>query len=158
MRRRFRRNRRGALPVWVITLILLGVGTAAVSLVPSGSCNVTASVSLTAIQFVLGSYYSVNGVSATTTGYSSLLNWGALGFTTGLTASDILTVSIAGHTAQKGEDQLLPTLSIGDHTATDSVTVGYVPMGEQTVTATLTVNGQQQGSSSTTTDVSCLGW
>ncbi len=158
MMRRLRHSCRGVAASWVIWLVVgLGI-VGALSFVPSGSCNVTAEVSLQADQFILGSYYSVNGVTATTTGYSSIINWGALGFTTGLTASDVLTVTIAGHSAQKGENQLLPTLSVGSHTATDSVTVGYVPQGNQTLTATLTVNGQQQGSASTTVDVSCIGW
>ena len=149
---------RAALPVWGVLLIILGVGIGVVSFVPSGSCNVGATVTLSAVQFVVGSYYSVNGVSATTTGYSSLLNWGALGFTTGLTANDVLAVTIAGHTAVKGEDQLLPTLSIGGHSATDTLTVGYVPQGQQTVVAVLTVNGQMQGSATTSVNVSCFSW
>ena len=99
MRRSIRHSIRAALPGWAILLIILGAGVGVISVAPSGSCNVTANVTLSSVQFIIASYYTVNGVSAVTSGYSPILDWATAGFTTGLTASDILTVTVGGHTA-----------------------------------------------------------
>lgn len=155
---RLHRSRMGIIAhpvILAIVVIVLAVGV--LSFVPSGSCNVTATVSMTESQFIIGSYYSVNGVSAQSTGYSSILNWGTAGFTLpALSANIVLTVSVAGHSTSKSETKFLPTLSIGvNQQISDTISVGYVPTGQQTVVATLTVGGAQQGSASQTIDVGC---
>jgi hypothetical protein len=160
MRRKIRSSRRG-LGGLIIAMIALGVIIfAALFFVPSGSCNVSVTVSMTEVQFLVGSYYSVNSASAVVTGYSPILDLTAL-FPGGITwpslsATITLTVSIAGHTASKAETKFLPSLSIGENdNIQDSLTIAYVPQGQQSATAILDVSGTQQGSASTSINVGC---
>jgi hypothetical protein len=152
------RNQRAVVghPFLLIAIVVVAAVVGVLSFVPSGTCNVSAKVSMSEVQFIVGSEYSVNSVSASNAGYSSVLNWGTLAFTwPALTSKEILTVSVGGHSAQRDETQVLASLSVGSKSVSDTVTVGYVPKGEQTVTADLVVNGADQGSQSTTVDVEC---
>jgi len=159
VRRNIRHSAQAISTLFIIIIVVASIAVVALCFAPSGSCNVAATVKMSEINFVIGGYYSVNGVSAVNAGYSSIINLGTLGLTPpALTYSYDLTITIAGHTAQKDESKILPTLSIGANSVTDTVTIGYIPPGEQTVLATLTINGAQQGSATTNINVGCPGW
>ena len=159
MKRNLRHSRRGIVHWFIALIIILPAAFVALCFIPSGSCNVSATVSMSETNFIIGGYYTVNGVTAQNAGYSSIINLGTLGITPpALSYSFALTVSIAGHVTTHDESKILPTLSIGSNSVTDTITVGYIPQGEQTVTATLTINGEQQGTQSTNIDVSCFSY
>lgn len=141
----------------VIGLVVVMLLFVVLLFVPTGTYNVSVTIRMTQSQFIVGSVYTVNSVSGTVTGQSSVIDLSALGFAFATLASQyVLTVTIAGHTVSKSETKFLPSLSLGVvMPVVDTVTVGYIPKGEATIVATLTVNGQQQGAATSTICVGC---
>jgi hypothetical protein len=121
------------------------------------SYDVAVTVNMSEVQAIIASYYSVNSVSGATAGQSRFIDINALGIVWGsVSASDSLQVCVGGHCKTLSESKLFPTLPTNTNlNVQTTVTVGYVPPGPQMITATLTVNGANEGSSSGTVCAGC---
>ena len=124
--------------------------------IPSGTCDVAVTTTMSQAQFIIGSYYNVNGVTATSDGKSAILDLNGLGFAwPALTSSYQLTLTVGSHTKTLDETKILASLGVGAGSVSTTATLGYISPGVQQVTASLTVNGASQGSASTTVNVGC---
>ena len=141
--------------VVVIALVigLVGVGVASVAPLPN-SFNVDVSVTTRAIALLLATDYAVTGVSGTTLGQSTLLDWGVAGLAWGgLYTTFTMTVCVgSGHCATKSASvwfQSVPVVNGESVYATNDFKVGYVPGGEQPISVTFTGGGQTATGSGT---------
>lgn len=144
-------GRRGLVIAAVAAVAVL----AFVSLVPyPNAYDVDVTVSITEIQALIVSYYQINSVTGSTYGHSAILDWHALlggSLTFGaLSAQFKLTVCAGGHCVSSTAGKLVPSFPTNTGTVSNTLVVGYVPGGQQTLSATLYENGNSvaQGSGS----------
>lgn len=156
------------LHIVVVAAIIAAAVLAVGSFAPlPGYYNVSTAVTMevTSISFLTGQIaaYGINGVSPSTTGNSAVLDWSALCFicTSFITSSLSLKVCVGTHcnTISETKFNSIADVEIG-YTVTDSVTVGYVPAGTYSVTATLYSSGSvaATGSGSVTVGGYISGW
>lgn len=147
-----RNDRRGFayLGAIVVILALIGTGIGILSFVPLGGAagyNVKVSVSYLEVSAVVATSYSVTGVSGTTTGSSPLINWGNTASVQlfQLTDTYVAKTCVANQCATLSSNALFPSVPFANGqslTATDTFAIGGIPAGEQTITTTLSSNGQ----------------
>jgi hypothetical protein len=101
------------------------------------------------IGVVVGTVFGISGVSGSTAGQSTILDWAAwtAGFTGfQLTASFKMTVCLnpGNYCASKSATDWFTTIPIlgGQVTASNTFLVGYVPAGSYTISAQLLDSGQ----------------
>ena len=144
--------------VYGVVGVLVLVGVLSVTPLP-GYENVKVTVGLEEVAFVVADYFSINSISAVTTGQATVLDWGALAFAPpALYASLTLTVCVSGHCNSLRGTQILPTIPLANGaslTATDSVNIGYVPAGQVDITVALYENGNEVASGTGSMCVGC---
>jgi hypothetical protein len=135
-----------------IIAIAVGVGfvlVAILSFVPvPNEYNVTVSVSSYEVGVLVGTIYGISGVSGSTTGPATVIDWTAIGlaFAFGISGSFTMTVCLNGpssHCTSKSQDQWFASVPIlgSQVTATNSFQLAYVPSGSYSISVTLTDNG-----------------
>lgn len=148
----------------IALILIIGVGAfIAASVVPLPTVvgyNVKVSVQQTEIAYILGTYYSITGVSGSTLSGSTLINWGGILSSSGPTPGAIyqLKVCVASICSSHYSVQLLPSIPIINGAplqGSTDVTVGYVPSGQQSIQVTLIANGNSVATGSGSTCVGC---
>jgi hypothetical protein len=145
-------------PYVIVSILAVVAIVVALFFIPvPGYYDVAVTVKMTEVQSIVAVYYSVDSVSARTTGASSVIDINGLGIVWFTATSEIsLQVCAGTHCKTVDETKLFPTVPTNlNFGATATVTLGYVPQGSYTVTATLTVNGANQGSGQTTVCAGC---
>lgn len=144
--------------------ILLGIGAAAgvilflvLSFVPIpqvAGWNVSVSVTSQEVSYLVQNYFSITSVSGSTTGPSTIIDWSAWLSTAPFAAEATFTMTVCvdgSHCVSKSRSEWFPTvpfLNGNTFQAQDSFTIGNVPAGQQSISVSLTQNGEQVASGS----------
>lgn len=152
-RTRWEGNRRGFAHIVVVGLIGLGIflaSLAALSLIPAGGAagyNVSVTVNYVEVPAFVATVYGVTGVSGSTTGSSPFINWGnSLNVQVFQVSSTYSAKTCVGNQCSTlyGNQWFssIPVANGGSITASDTFSIGGVPPGHQTITTSLSSNGQ----------------
>lgn len=141
-----------------IVVALLTVGALIVIPLPN-QYNVKVTVVSTEVPLVIATYFQINSVDAKVSGQATVLDVGALSLAgPALQATFSMTVCVGSQCTTASSSQWFPSVPIvngAQVTATNTFTVGYVPGGQQHVTATLYQNGQSVASGDSSICVAC---